>query len=131
MGATISYSKGLEQTMEPIEDEGTEEHALPPKAVNTDVDLVLEEREEREPEGLEELKTVTLETAPYDVRFPSPNQSKRCYAVYCEFHKCLKDQDGDDSNCRRLMRTYRSICPDEWIENWNQMREDGTWFGKW
>jgi hypothetical protein len=27
--------------------------------------------------------------------------------------------------CRR-----RSICPDEWLTNWEELREAGNWFGK-
>lgn len=60
------------------------------------------------------------------------NQSRRCYVAYNEAYRCFK-QNGDDKEaeaCVRLAKTYRSICPSEWIDAWEEQREAGTWFGK-
>ena len=29
-----------------------------------------------------------------------------------------------------MARAYRSICPTEWVEKWNEARENGAWWGK-
>ncbi|KAL4436399.1 hypothetical protein ABPG77_009961 [Micractinium sp. CCAP 211/92] len=73
----------------------------------------------------EELKEVTLRTAPQDARFPTTNQSRRCYVAYNEYHKCIKEHGEDSGNCKPYMRAYR--CGDEWIAAWQELRENGTW----
>jgi cytochrome c oxidase subunit 6b len=29
-----------------------------------------------------------------------------------------------------LSKAYRSICPVEWLEKWNEARDAGEWWGK-
>ena len=29
-----------------------------------------------------------------------------------------------------FQRAYRSLCPGEWLERWNEQREEGTWPGR-
>ncbi|EFN52663.1 hypothetical protein CHLNCDRAFT_138605 [Chlorella variabilis] len=101
------------------------------------------------------LKEVTLRTAPQDARFPTSNQAsprlhqqqkalpkaapglrcraagaRRCYVAYNEYHKCIKEKGSGHGDCKPHMRAYRSICPDEWIERWQELRDDGRWYGK-
>eukprot|EP00887_Chlorella_sp_A99_P004354 scaffold15.g4354.t1 len=87
----------------------------------------LEERQE------DSLKDVTLRTAPIDVRFPSSNQashSRRCYVAFNEYNKCVADKGPESAECRVYARAFRSICPDEWIANWRELKDEGTWYGK-
>nr|DAD18240.1 TPA_asm: hypothetical protein HUJ06_019703 [Nelumbo nucifera] len=62
---------------------------------------------------------VALKTAPADIRFPSTNQTRHCFARY-----------GDEApECEKFARYYRSLCPSEWIDKWNEQRELGTFAG--
>jgi cytochrome c oxidase subunit 6b len=98
-----------------------------------DVVVVTSEDVPEAPEAVEEKeekKSIVLETAPSDPRFPTVNASRYCYVAYNEYHKCVKEFGKDAAECRAKARTYRSICPSEWIAHWNELREEGTWFGK-
>lgn len=40
-------------------------------------------------------------------------------------------QTGDDEDkCSVFARAYRSLCPTEWIERWNEARDEGRWAGR-
>ena len=85
------------------------------------------QQQEQEEEGK---RTIKLTTAPIDPRFTSTNASRQCFVAYNEYHKCIKQQGEDNPECLRYAKVYRSICPLEWIANWNEQRENGKWFGK-
>ena len=87
-----------------------------------------EEGEEEEDPPPPEIK---VESTPFDVRFPGTNQARHCYARYNEYHKCAKQNGEDDEKCNVFQKAYRSICPGEWVERWNEQRENGTWPGRW
>ncbi len=71
-------------------------------------------------------RVVVVDTAPLDARFPTTNQARHCFVKYSEAHKCL----AEGGDCARLVRDYRSICPQEWLERWNTAREEGSYHGK-
>mgnify|MGYP001992126509 FL=1 len=71
-----------------------------------------------------------LKTTPFDARFPQTNQAKHCYTRYNEFHKCQAENGEGAEACEPLAKFYRSICPTEWTEKWNEEREEGTWVGR-
>ncbi|KAJ7547083.1 hypothetical protein O6H91_08G068300 [Diphasiastrum complanatum] len=71
-----------------------------------------------------------IKTAPIDFRFPTTNQAKHCFTRYNEYHKCVKEKGEDNSDCEKYARWYRSLCPGEWIERWNEQRENGTFPGR-
>lgn len=89
-------------------------------------EAVVDEVVEAEPE-----KEIVIDTAPIDPRFPATNQARHCFVKYNEAHKCFADRGEDDDVCKRLARDYRAICPVEWLEKWNEAREEGAWWGKW
>lgn len=80
-----------------------------------------EEEEEKKPE-------IEVKSAPYDHRFPSTNQARHCYTRYNEFHKCAAEKSEDE--CHFYQKAYRSVCPNDWIERWNEQRDAGTWPGR-
>lgn len=83
------------------------------------------------PQSKEQQHAIELHTAPPDPRFTNPNQARRCFVSYCEYHKCIKEEGRVDADrCRSYKQAYHSICPMEWIELWNELREEGRWFGK-
>ncbi|GMH32526.1 hypothetical protein BSKO_00360 [Bryopsis sp. KO-2023] len=92
---------------------------------------VVEEAPEEEEPAAPEIK---LWTAPTDRRFPSTNQARNCYTRYNEFYKCIKEKGEDaesyEGTCTFYKKCYESLCPTEWIERWEEQREEGTWPGK-
>ncbi|CAM6022722.1 unnamed protein product [Sphagnum balticum] len=71
-----------------------------------------------------------LKTAPMDWRFPTTNQAKHCYTSYNEFHKCAAEKGEDANECQKYAKYYRSLCPAEWIEKWNEERANDTFPGR-
>ncbi|CAA6658854.1 unnamed protein product [Spirodela intermedia] len=63
----------------------------------------------------------SLETAPADFRFPTTNQTRHCFTRYIEYHR--------RPECDKFAKYYRSLCPSEWVERWNEQRENGTFPG--
>ncbi|KAJ7955713.1 Cytochrome c oxidase subunit, partial [Quillaja saponaria] len=72
---------------------------------------------------------IELKTAPADFRFPTTNQSRHCFTRYVEFHRCLAAKGEESGKCERFARYYRSLCPGEWVDRWNELRENGTFPG--
>ena len=101
--------------------------AEPAEDVAEDVE---EDVEEAVAEEEEQPIEIEIATAPIDGRFPGTNQARACFVKYNEAHKCMGEKGEDDSDCKRLARDYRAICPVEWLEKWNEARDEGAWFGK-
>ena len=56
-------------------------------------------------------------------------QARTCYTRYNEFYKCKALKDEDDPECKMHQRAYRTLCPGDWVDKWNEQREEGTWCG--
>ncbi|KAL0053564.1 hypothetical protein WJX82_007575 [Trebouxia sp. C0006] len=91
-----------------------------------------EESEETPDDGEQPSHDITVKTAAYDARFPSYNQARNCYTRYNEYHRCIgpDDKGEEDPECKMYQKAYRSICPMEWVNSWNEQRDAGTWPGK-
>lgn len=57
-------------------------------------------------------------------------QARHCYTRYNEYHRCVAQKGEGADECRVFQRAYRSLCPSEWLERWNEQREEGTWPGR-
>ncbi|KAI3442782.1 uncharacterized protein J3R85_001051 [Psidium guajava] len=80
-------------------------------------------------EATEEAPEIKIETAPADFRFPTTNQSRHCFTRYIEYHRCIAAKGEDAQDCQKFAKYYRSLCPSEWIDRWNEQRENGTFPG--
>ncbi|XP_044475130.1 cytochrome c oxidase subunit 6b-3-like isoform X2 [Mangifera indica] len=80
-------------------------------------------------EAAEESPEIKLETAPADYRFPTTNQTRHCFTRYIEYHRCVAAKGEGATECDKFAKYYRSLCPGEWIEKWNEQRENGTFPG--
>ncbi|KAL0034556.1 hypothetical protein WJX79_008188 [Trebouxia sp. C0005] len=91
-----------------------------------------EESEETPDDDEQPSHDITVKTAAYDARFPSYNQARNCYTRYNEYHRCIgpDDKGEEDPECKMYQKAYRSICPMEWVNSWNEQRDAGTWPGK-
>ncbi|CAK9162716.1 unnamed protein product [Ilex paraguariensis] len=77
-----------------------------------------------------ELSTeIKLETAPADFRFPTTNQTRHCFTRYVEYHRCVVAKGEGAPECDKFAKYYRSLCPGEWIDRWNEQRENGSFPG--
>jgi cytochrome c oxidase subunit 6b len=72
---------------------------------------------------------IKLETAPADFRFPTTNQTRHCFTRYVEYHRCVAAKGDDAPECDKFAKFYRSLCPSEWVDRWNEQRENGTFPG--
>lgn len=78
---------------------------------------------------VEETPGIKLETAPADFRFPTTNQSRHCFTRYIEYHRCVAAKGEGAPECDKFAKYYRSLCPGEWVDRWNEQRENGTFPG--
>ncbi|KAM1180613.1 hypothetical protein ACFX13_019997 [Malus domestica] len=80
-------------------------------------------------EVVEETPEIKIETAPADFRFPTTNQTRHCFTRYIEYHRCIAAKGEGAPECDKFAKFYRSLCPGEWVERWNEQRENGTFPG--
>ncbi|CAI9533600.1 unnamed protein product [Staurois parvus] len=74
-------------------------------------------------------KIENYKTAPFDARFPNQNQTKHCFQNYLDFHRCEKSliaKEQDPYPCQWYLKVYRSMCPNSWVEQWDEQRAAGT-----
>lgn len=76
------------------------------------------------PQKLEDLKT-----APYDPRFPNQNQTRYCYSSYIDFHRCKKSQSETSEACQYFKKLYKTMCPNAWVEKWDEQIDAGIFPG--
>ncbi|GMY28765.1 cytochrome c oxidase subunit 6b-1 [Fagus crenata] len=88
-----------------------------------------EEENAGDQEAAEETPEIKLETAPADFRFPTTNQTRHCFTRYIEYHRCIAAKGEGAQECDRFSKYYRALCPGEWVDRWNEQRENGTFPG--
>ncbi|XP_057510061.1 cytochrome c oxidase subunit 6b-2-like [Actinidia eriantha] len=72
---------------------------------------------------------IELKTAPADFRFPTTNQTRHCFTRYIEFHRCVAAKGNESGACEKFAKYYQALCPGEWVDRWNEQRENGTFPG--
>merc|ERR1711934_79527 len=70
------------------------------------------------------LSADNVATPDHDPHFPNTNQTKRCWVNYVKFHKCRIAKGADDEECRGFHQAFRSMCPNEWVEAWDEQRSN-------
>mmetsp|Transcript_48365 Transcript_48365/g.117118 ORF Transcript_48365/g.117118 Transcript_48365/m.117118 type:complete len:105 (-) Transcript_48365:30-344(-) len=98
-----------------------------PAKVNKIFSDKIPELSEKEEDLLHQVKNVR--TTPRDQRFPSQNQALHCWNRYNEWLLCLKQTGGDDDKCQAFRQWSVSICPDDWLANWDEAPDDGPFLG--
>ncbi|XP_031498924.1 cytochrome c oxidase subunit 6b-1-like [Nymphaea colorata] len=89
-----------------------------------------ESNDDSEPQETDDsAPVIKVETAPADFRFPTTNQTRHCFTRYIEYHRCIAAKGEDAAECDKFAKYYRSLCPGEWIDKWNEQRENGTFPG--
>ncbi|XP_059631314.1 cytochrome c oxidase subunit 6b-1-like [Cornus florida] len=122
--SNAAAGEGIEST--PEADEGVSETV--PAAVEESSDST-EQEDSGDQEPAEQTPEIKLETAPADFRFPTTNQSRHCFTRYIEYHRCVAAKGDSAPECDKFAKYYRSLCPGEWVDRWNEQRENGTFPG--
>lgn len=86
-----------------------------------------DERLEKLAEQLEQ--PLVIQTPGFDARFPNQNQSKNCWQNFVDFKKCVNLKGEDYVPCQYFKRTYLSLCPNSWVEKWEDQLEKGVFPG--
>ena len=69
-----------------------------------------------------------IETPAFDHRFPhTSSTTKRCWVNYNMYQRCVMDKDEEHPECRKYYKTFRSLCPDEWVEKWDELLEENRY----
>eukprot|EP01147_Barroeca_monosierra_P008664 gene8664-1058_t len=76
--------------------------------------------------GSKPIEPSDVKTVPFDARFPNTDQSKNCWQNYVDFYKCIKLKGDDYKPCGQFLRAFSTLCPNEWVEKWDEQRENGT-----
>ncbi|KAL2893718.1 Cytochrome c oxidase subunit 6b-1 [Bienertia sinuspersici] len=119
-------AESSEPSAEPDAGQTTTEDAAPAVEESSEAP---EQEESASEEASEETPEIKLETAPADFRFPTTNQTRHCFTRYIEYHRCIAAKGEDAPECDKFAKFYRSLCPGEWIDRWNEQRENGTFPG--
>ncbi|KAI8321998.1 cytochrome c oxidase, subunit VIb [Martensiomyces pterosporus] len=69
---------------------------------------------------------IKLDTPKFDARFPNVNQTKRCWQNYFDYTKCVELKGEEYAPCKQFFKAYNALCPNEWIEKWDGLKEEGT-----
>ncbi|KAK2587098.1 hypothetical protein KPH14_002864 [Odynerus spinipes] len=70
-------------------------------------------------------KEKLLATPGVDPRFQQQNQTLRCYVMYTDFYRCENILGEGNDACTWFKRVFESICPHEWIRQWDELRVQG------
>lgn len=70
-----------------------------------------------------------MQTAPFDPRFPNTNQTRYCYQSYLDYHRCKKVKGEDFKPCEYFKKAYNSLCPNAWVERWDDQLDGGNFAG--
>ncbi|KAK6773193.1 hypothetical protein RDI58_028431 [Solanum bulbocastanum] len=122
--ATYEESSGASDSTAPEINE-----ASPPVEVDSEESTEDDTSENENQESADETPEIKLETAPADFRFPTTNQTRHCFTRYIEYHRCIAAKGEGAPECDKFAKYYRSLCPGEWIDRWNEQRENGTFPG--
>eukprot|EP00055_Hartaetosiga_balthica_P005209 m.14968 g.14968 ORF g.14968 m.14968 type:complete len:92 (+) comp4399_c0_seq1:53-328(+) len=71
-----------------------------------------------------------VKTAAFDARFPNQDQTKNCWQNYVDFHKCQKLRGKDYKPCGQFYQIMNALCPQTWINKWDEQREEGAFAHK-
>ncbi|KAJ1291932.1 hypothetical protein BS78_02G354200 [Paspalum vaginatum] len=118
-----------ETTVAVEETSETPEVKEPSEQPQTEDSPATEESSEAAEEASDDKPEIKIETAPADFRFPTTNQTRHCFTRYVEYHRCVAAKGEGAPECEKFAKYYRSLCPSEWVERWNEQRENGTFPG--
>lgn len=135
--AAAAAEESKEDTPAPAAEESNEASSASPEdstsetapAAAEESSETTEEENSGDQEASEETPEIKLETAPADFRFPTTNQTRHCFTRYIEYHRCVAAKGEGAPECDKFAKYYRALCPGDWVDKWNEQRENGTFPG--
>lgn len=74
--------------------------------------------------------TFIFKNAPYSPKFPQTNQTNYCWYAYIQHKVCLKKNDDENAiECLQARSLYRNLCPNQWIEEWDEQVANDVFAG--
>ncbi|ESP02868.1 hypothetical protein LOTGIDRAFT_185601 [Lottia gigantea] len=55
--------------------------------------------------------------------YPNKEEREICYKARDDFWKCVEDNDGDKSKCKKLRSIYESKCSKSWVKHFDKRVE--------
>lgn len=77
-------------------------------------------------ETREELEKQLPFCAPFDPRFPNTNQTRYCTQSFIDFYRCQKLRGKDYEPCFYFQKVFHNICPNAWVEKWQEQMSNGS-----
>merc|ERR1711862_916679 len=71
-----------------------------------------------------------LQTVPYDPRFQNTNQVRNCWQNYVDYHRCINLKGEEFEPCKFFWKNFNTLCPVEWVEKWDEQRENNAFPAK-
>ncbi len=62
----------------------------------------------------------------FDPRFPNTNQAKNCFVNFVDYHRCIKLKGADYKECDYFKQASNSLCPNQWLEKYEEQLENGS-----
>ena len=78
---------------------------------------------------MSEATVADVNTVSYNPYFPNQNQTKHCWVSFVDFKRCEAKLGQDAAECQKYFRAYNSLCPEQWVEKWEEQIENGTFAG--
>ncbi|BFZ02924.1 hypothetical protein BsWGS_05963 [Bradybaena similaris] len=86
----------------------------------------IQEEKEGKKQEAPKPKCVELWNPGFDARFPNQNQTMRCWVNYFDYVRCTDKFGEDHEPCEYFKKTFQNLCPSEWVERWDEQRDNGV-----
>ncbi|WFD20503.1 Cytochrome c oxidase subunit 6B [Malassezia caprae] len=81
---------------------------------------------------------LNLKTVEFDSRFPNQTRHCRfeansglvCWQNYVDYFRCVNSKGEEFEPCKQFYSAFHSLCPNEWLEKWDEQRENGAFPAK-
>ena len=60
---------------------------------------------------------------------PDDAQAQHCWTKYNEYVVCLIKSNEDAEACAKARKLAGSICPNDWVNKWDEERANGNFAG--
>ncbi|CCV00443.1 unnamed protein product [Malassezia sympodialis ATCC 42132] len=82
---------------------------------------------------------LNLKTVEFDSRFPNQfdanlrpacGHSTYSWQSYVDYFRCVNSKGEEFEPCKQFYKAYHTLCPNEWLEKWDEQRESGAFPAK-
>ncbi|XP_050294142.1 uncharacterized protein LOC126734517 [Anthonomus grandis grandis] len=73
-----------------------------------------------------EFEDKEVRTVQQDPRFQNTNMTNWCYTSFVDYKRCQRLLGESHECCPQFKKIYKAICPNAWVERWEEQIKDGT-----